>query len=254
MSELIPRLLIAIALFVVVGGLLLVSQDPALDSQIPPLAQPDTSSIESMYTLIEGISEGQSVLVAFEYGPANADELNTVARAILEHLVARQAKISVASTQPEGLAVARTLRSSIDSLKYDEEAYRPGNATGVSQILASTSTRPDLIIVLAAYPESMRWWIEQTRAHYGDASPPIAAGVSAALEIAASPYLDVNAHQLQGIVSGLGGATAYETRRGTAAQATRQLDALLAGHLLIVASMLAGAAFYAAGGPRRRGE
>jgi len=267
MSELVPRLLIAVVLLVVVGGLLLISQDPALDSQIPSLAQPDTSSIANMYNLIAGVNEGETVLVAIEYGPTSADELNPVARAILEHLAERKANISIATTQPEGLAVAEALRSDINAqeqvvsgqrpvLEYAKEApgYRPGNATGISQILASTDTRPVMIIVLAAQPESLRWWIEQTRAHYGAASPPIAAGVSAALEIASSPYLDANADQLKGIVSGLGGAVAYQTQRGTAGQTPRQLDALAAGHLVIVVSMLAGAVLYAAGGLHRRGK
>jgi hypothetical protein len=226
MSELVPRLFIAVVLFVVVGGMLLVSQDPAL----------------------------------------NGHELNSVARAILEHLIERKANISIASTQPEGLAVAEVLRGDINSqeqyvseqqpkFEYAKESpgYRPGNATGVSQILASID-RPAMIIVLAAQPESLRWWIEQTQAHYGAAPPPIAAGVSAALEIASSPYLDANADQLKGTVSGLGGAVAYQTQRGKAGQTSRQLDALAAGHLVIVASMLAGAAFYAVGGSRRRGE
>jgi hypothetical protein len=267
MSELLPRVLIAVVLLVTIGGTLLISQDPALDSQIPSLAQPDTSSIASMYVLIEGIAEEETVLVAFEYGPTNADELNSVAKAIMEHLIEQKANVSIATTQPEGLAVAEMLRSDINSQEQDASGqqlkfeyakespgYRPGDATGVAQILASTSTRPALIIVLAAQPGSLRWWIEQTQAHYGDAAPPIAAGVSAALEIAASPYLDANAGQLEGIVSGLGGATAYETQRGTVGQTTRQLDALIVGHLVIVVSMLAGAVFYAVSGPRRREE
>jgi hypothetical protein len=266
MSELVPRLLVAVVLFVVVGGMLLISQDPALNGQIPSLAQPNTASIANMYNLIEGVSEEVTVLVAFEYGPTNADELNSVAKAILEHLIERKVNISIASTQPEGLAVAEVLRGDINSqeqyvseqqpkFEYAKESpgYRPGNATGVSQILASID-RPAMIIVLAAQPESLRWWIEQTRAHYGAAPPPIAAGVSAALEITSSPYLDANADQLKGIVSGLGGAVAYQTQRGTAGQTSRQLDALAAGHLVIIVSMLAGAAFYAVGGSRRRGE
>jgi hypothetical protein len=263
-SELVPRLLIAIALVLVVGGLLLVPQYPTLDSQIPSLAQPDISSVDGVYNLIEGINERESVLVAFEYGPADADEMNAVATVILEHLTAQGVNISIASTRPEGLAVAQALRGDINAreqvasgqraaLEYNEEGpgYRPGNAAGIAQILASIDTPPDLIVLLVAKPEPLRWWVEQTRAYYGADSPPIAAGVSAAIEIATSPYLDINANQLQGIVSGLGGAVAYEARQDTA-QTARQLDALLAGHVLIVISMLAGAAFYIVNKPRRR--
>jgi hypothetical protein len=265
-SELIPRLVIATVLLVVVGGLLLLSQNPALDSEIPSLTQPDTASVARMYNLIEDLNKGDRVLVAIEYGPTNADELNAVAKAILLHLNERGAAISIVTTQPEGLAVAEALRNDVNSqeqvtsgqrpaLEYAAAApgYRPGNAAGVAQILTSVD-RPAMIIVLAAQPASLRWWIEQTQAHYGASAPPIAAGVSAVLEIASSPYLDANANQLKGIVSGLGGAAAYEARRGATGQPSRQLDALAAGHLVIVTSMLIGAVLYAVGGSRRRGE
>jgi hypothetical protein len=264
MSEAVPRLLITTLLLVVVGGLLIISQDPVLDGQLPRLTQSDTSSIESAYNLIASVGEKESVLVAIEYGPSNADEMNAVARALLSHLAERKATISIVTTQPEGLAVAEVLRSEINAqeevvseqqpaLEYAKESpgYRPGNVTGVSHILASTNTRPAIIVVLTAQPESLRWWIEQTRVHYGTA-PPIVAGVSAVLEIVSSPYLDASADQLQGIVSGLGGAIAYEAQRGAAGQTTRQLDALAAGHLVVVVSMLAGAAFYIIGGSRGR--
>ena len=80
--------------------------------------------------------------------------------------------------------------------------------------------------------------------------------MSAALEVAASPYLDANANQLKGVVGGLSGAIAYEAQnneRHTAEETpSHQLDALLAGHIVVVISMLAGAAFYAATGTRGR--
>jgi hypothetical protein len=226
---------------------------PSLDSQIPHLAQPDTASVKGVHDLLGGINAGETVLIAFEYGPANADELNAIATPILEHLVERNANIAIVSTQPEGMAIAQALGNNIDSLTYDRETsgYRPGNAAGVSQILASSATRPSSIIVLTARLESLRWWIEQAQAHYGHTPPPIVAGVSASLEVAASPYLDANANQLQGVISGLGGAAAYETLRGKG-QTTRQLDALVAGHVVIIISMLVGAAFYTFGGSRRR--
>jgi hypothetical protein len=265
-EELVPRLLIAAVLFIVVAGILL-RQYVDIGYDIPALTQPDASSVEDMYNLVEGVNGTEAVLIAFEYGPTQADELNRVAEPVLEHLAERGASIFIASTQPEGLAVAQALRNSINSqdgvvsgtqaaLEYDDKSpgYRPGNASGVAQLLAGVDPSPSLIIVLAARPEPLRWWIEQTEAHFRDDPPPIAAGVSAALEIAASPYLDAKADQLKGIVSGLGGAAAYEAQRGMVEETTCQLDALAAGHLIIVISMLAGAAIYAVGGSRRRGK
>jgi len=265
-EELVPRLLIAAVLFIVVAGILL-RQYMDIGYDIPALTQPDASSVEDMYNLVEGVNGTEAVLVAFEYGPTQADELNRVAEPILKHLAERGANIFIVSTQPEGLAVAQALRGTINSqdgvvsgtqaaLEYDDRSpgYRSGNASGVAQLLTGVNPPPSLIIVLTAQPEPLRWWIEQTRVHYGDDSPPIAVGVSAALEIAASPYLDANADQLKGIVSGLGGAAAYEVQRGMVEETTHQLDALAAGHLVIVISMLAGAAIYAFGGSRRRGK
>ena len=267
MAEMVPRLLIAAVLFMVVVALLIPQYT---DSYQPPtLTQPDLSSIADMYDLIEGINESDTVLVAFEYGPTQADELNLVAQPILEHLADQKATILIASTQAEGLAVAEALRNAINSqekvasgvqakVEYSDQSlgYRPGNATGAAQLLTSVDTDPSLIIVLTAQPEALRWWIEQTRVHYAGSPPPTAVGVSAALEIAASPYLDANANQLKGVVSGLGGATAYEARNrerhGEAEEPAHQLDALMAGHMVIIVSMLAGAAVYAAAGTRGR--
>ncbi|MBN1976245.1 MAG: hypothetical protein JW918_02490, partial [Anaerolineae bacterium] len=267
MSELAPRLLIAAVLFTVVAALLIPQYTNRY--QPPALTQPDLSSIADMYDLIEGIDEDETVLVAFEYGPTQADELNLVAQPILEHLAKRRATILIASTQAEGLAVAEALRKDINSqeqvvsgsqaaIEYSDQSpgYRPGNAAGAAQLLTSLDTDPSAIIVLTAQPETLRWWIEQTRAHYAGSPPPTAIGVSAALEIAASPYLDANANQLKGVVSGLGGATAYETRIGTrpdvAEEPAHQLDALMAGHMVVIVSMLAGAVVYAAAGTRGR--
>jgi hypothetical protein len=259
-SELIPRLLIAAVLFTVVAGILLPQYVDGLPYQVPTLTQPNPSSVDGAYNLIEGISENESVLIAFEYGGAQADELNAVAEPILKHLMEQKAVISAASTQPEGLAVAEALRIHINAegqqaLEYSAPPiYQPGNATGVARILARAETRPTLIIVLAAQPDPLRWWIEQAQAHYRGASPPIVAGVSAALEAATSPYFDANAGQLKGLVSGLSGAAAYETHRGATGKATQQLNALAAGHFAIVGLMLVGAAVYAFGGSRRRGQ
>nr|HID15102.1 zinc ribbon domain-containing protein [Anaerolineae bacterium] len=257
-GERLQRWLVAAVLLVAVGGMLMA---PLMMLNIPILAQPAVSpGARRLYNVIQSVSAEDTVLVAFEYGPPEADELNLVAEPILRHLLGQGAHISVVSTRPEGLTMAAGLLSTIvaSEERYTEEqytlaGYRPGGATGVSRLLTDAGTPPGLILVLTAQPAPLRWWVEQTRALHGD-TLTIVAGVSAALEPAASPYLDGSAGQLGGAINGLSGAAAYESLRGQGGQATQRLNALAAGHVAIVGLMVLGAVFYGLGGLRGRGR
>ncbi len=253
-AEQVLHALVKVFLAIAVAGMLLaqhLQEKYGVSIKIPPLAHPRTpSAVEGLHNAIQDISAGTPVLIAFEYGPVESDELDVIAQPILAHLLAQQAHIMVAATQPEGLAMA----GGLVNVAPEDSYYRPGGATGVAQMLqaveARTGARPGLILVLTAQPTPLRWWIEQTRALYADATPPIIAGLSASLEPIASPYLD--AGQLDGTVSGLSGATTYETARGTQGEASRRFSALAAGHAVVIALMLAGAIIYALARPRRR--
>ena len=254
-GELVQRWLVAVVLFVAVGGMLMA---PLVVPDVPTLARPARSpGVENLYAVIQSVSADDTVLVAFEYGPPEADELDLVAEPILRHLLAQGAHISVVSTQSEGLAVAAGLLDTIApaggelSQQYALLGYRAGGTTGVSQMLTDVGIRPGLVLVLAARPAALRWWVEQTHTLYGDMLP-IVAGVSAAIEPAASPYLDASAGQLEGAINGLSGAAAYETLRGLGGRATQRINALAAGHVAIVGLMVIGAVFYALGGSRGR--
>jgi hypothetical protein len=222
---------------------------------VPTLTQPATSpGVSRLYDAIKGVSAQDTILVAFEYGPSEADELNLVAEPILRHILDQGAHISVVSTRPERLAVAEGMLSTIEAPKEQYmQRYRPGDAAGVSQLLTEAGVHPTLILVLTAQPGPLRWWVEQARALYGD-TIPVAAGVSAALEPAASPYLDVSARQIEGAINGLRGAAAYETLRDSPGRVTQRLNALAVGHLAIVGLMILGASLYALGGLRRGGQ
>jgi hypothetical protein len=263
-SELAQRLLVLAALLVVVGVLLA----PWMMSNVPTLTKPAEfpeangrigfQRLRSMHDTIQGVNAGDTVLVAFEYGPAEADELNLVAEPILRHLLDQGAQISAVSTRPEGLTTAAGLLSDIVESRgqYTEtqysisDNYRSGGATGVSQLLAEAGARPRLLLVLTAQPAPLRWWIEQTHARPG--TLPIVAGVSAILESAISPYLDASAEQLDGAVHGLSGAAAYEKLYGSKGRATQQLDALAVGHIATVGLMIIGALLHTLGGLRGR--
>jgi len=263
-GELAQRLLVLAALLVVVGVLLA----PWMVNDVPTLTRPAGSPeasgrigfqrLQNVHDAIQDVSAGDTVLVAFEYGPAEADELNLVAEPILRHVLDQGAHISAVSTRPEGLTVAARLLSGIVESRgtYTEtqygvsDNYRPGGATGVSQLLAEADSHPRLLLVLTAQPAPLRWWVEQADARPG--TPPIVAGVSAILESAASPYLDASAGQLEGAVHGLSGAAAYERLHRARGQATQRLDTLAAGHLVMVGLMIIGAILHTIGGFRGR--
>ena len=266
-GERVQRWLVAAVLLIAVGSILL-SPLIMLPQDIPTLTKPAESltansrmefqRLTRTYDVVQGMSAEDTLLAAFEYGPAEADELNLVAEPLLRHVLDRGAHVSIVSTRPEGKAVASGLLSGIvaSEERYTESQYtlldyQTGDAAGVSRLLTGAETRPELILVLTAQPGPLRWWVEQTRALYGH-TLPVVAGVSAALEPAASPYLDASARQVEGAVSGLTGAAAYETLLGPAGQATQRLNALTAGHGAIVGLMILGALFHTFGSPRRR--
>ncbi|MCK4316252.1 MAG: hypothetical protein KAX24_10825, partial [Anaerolineae bacterium] len=259
MGERAQRWLVAVVLLVAVWGILI---PPLMGFDVPALTQPATfpaaygriefQHVMNLHTAIQNTSTGDIVLVAFEYGPPEADELNLVAEPILRHLLDQGAHISVVSTQPEGLVAAAGLLSDIAASEeqYTLVSYRPGDATAVSSLLTGAGIHPELILVLTARPAPLRWWVEQTRALGG--TPPVVAGVSASLQIATSPYLDASAGQLEGAISGLSGAAAYEAHRGLEGWATQRVNALAAGHVAIVGLMVLGAIICTFGGSRGR--
>ena len=252
-GEQIQRSVVAIVLVSAILGTLLA---PFFAREVPTLVRlPDgIPSADRLYNAVESVSPGKAVVFAFEYGPPQADELDLVAGPIMRHVLEQGGRISAVSTRPDGLAVAARMIGAVSpDVEVDQYdlTYVPGKAAGVSQFLR---WQPDLIIVLTGEPAPLRWWVEQT--HATSSPPPVVAGTSAALEPAASPYLDPNTGQLAGAVSGLSGAAYYEkkTLGESGGWATERLNALAVGHIAITGLMVLGAIFYAIGGSRGRSK
>ncbi|MCJ7738419.1 MAG: zinc ribbon domain-containing protein [Anaerolineae bacterium] len=233
---------------------------PYLTGNSRQLTRPrvEIPGVDSVFDLVDGVGPSDALLVAFEYGPAEAEELDLLATAVLRHVVAQGARIRVVSTRPEGSAMAVRVMKSLapdgdTEGWYDLIGYRPGGATAVSQLLFASDIDTVAVLVLTANPVVLRWWVEQAQL-LGE-SVPVAAGVSAGLEPVAIPYFDGSARQLSGMVSGLTGAAYYEqTLLGFSGQASHRLDALAAGHLAVVGLIVIGALIHVSGGAGRKGE
>lgn len=244
------RWMVTVVLLVSVMGMLLA---PVLTNEAPTLTQPVAASeVRQLYEIVNGLDTTDTVLVAFDYGPPEADELNGVAQPVLEHLIDSGGRLSIVSTRPDAPPVAAALiREVADSSdQYTLLGYRPGASTAVSHLLAAVDEPPALLLILTSRPGPLLRWIEQVQARYGD-QIQVATANSALLEPVTSPYLDINAGQLSAAVHGLRGAASYEALRGEQGDATRQLDTLAAGHIAVVALMIVGAAIYGIGGSRR---
>jgi hypothetical protein len=185
------------------------------------------------------------VLVAFDYGAPEADELNVAARPVLQHVIDQGVHVTVVSTRPDGTVVASALMREIagSASEYVVLNYRPGAAPAVSHLLTAVERTPTLLLVLTSRVAPLRRWVELARVHYGD-QLPVALVVSAALEPVASPYVDGNAGQVSGHIHGLRGAASYESLRGTGGDATQRLNALAAGHLAVILLMVLGSIYH----------
>jgi hypothetical protein len=226
--------LLFIALAVIVP--LVLGSDFSLVSAPPPLP----TAGNAMYDSIQKLAPGAQVLVAFDYDATLAPEMDMIARAVMRHLVARQAHIEVVSLYPAGPAVAQVVINSTlpvtSPIKMDvtNRGYWPGQATAVASLVAETKS--SMVIELAATPDTLRWWVEQMAGR----PQTLLAGVSASVEPVAQPY--AASPQLKGLIAGVPGAIAYQFKlRGTLPQneqhAERPADLLAPLNSIAVANV-----------------
>jgi len=103
--------------------------------------------------------------------------------------------------------------------------YWPGQTTAVASLVTEPRDKPprdkplDMVIELAATPDTLRWWVEQM----AGCPQTLLAGVSASVEPVAQPY--AASPQLKGLLAGVPGAIAYQFKlRGTLPQNERHAE------------------------------
>ena len=270
---LLPRWIIYITLIAAVTLPLLLDKSP-LSRTLEP-----SPAVAGLYDRIESLDSGSPVLVAFDYDPTTSGEMDLLTRAIVGHLMDREARVVAVSLLPAGPATAQSVLDELASerpgyadgygQRYTNLGYIPGQAAAVRllgqsvrmalsrdfqnnplanlQVMEGLTTAQsfDLIVELAAAQDTLRWWIEQAGTPYG---VPLGAGVSASVGPLARPYSETERQQLVGLVSGVPDAAVYEALRSgqdsPAGTMAARLDSQLAGHVVLLMVLLVGNGVY----------
>jgi hypothetical protein len=254
----IDRLLVALFVALAVVAPFLVRE--LRIGQLPPGQFRAGSPGQAAFDTVQQIGAGQPVLIAAEYGPTGAAELDSTLETLLRHLFVRGAVPVIAGGNPIGLlhaqnvveriaadtaflnAIGRSDRPLTVNVDYVVTRYLAGEAIGLrafsqdipALVQTDLNGQPTglqvqslrdfaLIVVIAERAEDVRGWSEQVAPL---AARPLVFGVSFAAAPLAEPYARVNTASalpgIGGLLVGYRDAYTYQV----------MLDALLAGQEL----------------------
>jgi hypothetical protein len=206
-------------------------------------------------------SGGRPVLLAFEYTPALAGELDLQAAIFLRQLSASATPIIVVTQQAAGVPMARQATAGLTGLIVHEIGFLPGEAVGLRRLGSCLGSRPDcdtiygqplapdlqralaetaLVIVITADRSSLVNWIEQVAVQ---SDVPVVAAVSQSLAPVAAAYYASG--QLEAIMAGLPAAAAYERLFPTGDRpANEQLATQTVAQWLVILLLIVGNLWY----------
>jgi len=252
--------IISIGIFIIGGG-----------EFFPPPGNtgiPDSTYAASK--IINTIPDQAPVLLAFDYEPGIAGEMNAAAASLVDHLMLKGARLTLVSTLPAGPAMAeyfiQTIQKQHDytsGMQYINLGYLPGGATGLLSFAQTpewvfplsyngvppweTAPLQDveklsdfaLVVVITENPEDARAWIEQVQPRLEDT--PLLTVLSAQAEPMVRPYFSSEPNaQVNGIVSGLFGGAAYEVAVGRTNLGRTYWDAFSVGLIIALGAILIG--------------
>lgn len=231
-----PRMIAAAALLAMVS-LPFVSSDFALGA-LPPAAFPEERpGPAAVFNALDNVTADDYVLVALEYGPAAAGELDPLADLVLRQVVARRAIPLIVSSNPIAIArgqniirgINRSVAGSGASLQHGFDYYilrfLPGGALGIRELNENFAdvvkvsakgilTRLQLnsldqvskIALLSDSAETVRNWAEQIVA--ASENTPLLAFTSFSAAPLAQVYADAS-DEILGLVFGYRDAYTY---------------------------------------------
>ena len=218
---------------------------------VPPAAEQAQEAIAA--------NSGRTALVAFEYTPSMAGELDSVALALMADLADGDSPVLTVSQFAAGVPVAERATAAVDNLDSTALGYLPGEATGLRALGACLAQSCDslagremndemkaaladvnLIVVLSADRDSLANWLEQVGTQ---SDIEILGGVTMALGPVARAYLA--SKQLTGLVEGMPVAVAYAGEAATNDDATaKHLTSLTLAQWLVIGALLAGVVYF----------
>lgn len=221
---------------------LLVAIAAPLTLGTPQIARPAApAETVAVGILIERLPANAPVLLAVDFQPAAAGEMDAVAGAVLDHLMRRGVFLVLVSTSPTGayqgeyLVQQASLLSGyphVAGVNYLNLGFIPGGESGLQAfgyapqqilpldvganrvwdhpVLQNVRSAADfaMTLVLTENAETARAWIEQYRPAIG--AQPLVMLVSAQVEPYMHPYLEGASGQVQALIAGLAGSAAYE--------------------------------------------
>jgi len=269
-SQRILRWIIA-GILILTIGYIVIAGNPITPSQNNTLIPGATFSASR---IISSLPSDAPVLIGFDYNPGTNGEMQAAAASLVDHIILKGARLTLVSTLPTGPAVAENFIHSTQrnsSLKPDTDyinlGFVPGGAAGLlsfaqtpqfifpisysginpweTPILDGINTIKDfaLVVIITSDPDTARTWIEQVQPKMENT--PLLAVVSAQAEPMVRPYFgSETGAQVQGIVSGISGGTAYEIAIGELNLGSSYLGAFSYGLLIAVSAILIGGAYY----------
>jgi hypothetical protein len=205
------------------------------------------------------------VLVAFEYTPATAGELDRVAETLLGHLAERGHSLVTVSQVAAGLFLADRIGEGFDGLAVHPLGFLPGESAGlrllggcladsancdvIAELADHEAVMEDLqqiglIVVLTGERDSLVNWLEQVGTQ---TEVPIVAGITQSLAPIASPYLASG--QLSAVVDGFPSALAYGRLSGNGEEVEststdKQMAAYILAQWLVIIIFVIGVLYY----------
>jgi hypothetical protein len=268
------RVLVGLFLIAVLAITLFSSGGPA-GINTPILYQAETVQFNS---LINSLPDGAPVLLAFDYEASLSGEMSVSAAPVIDHLVAKQARLALVSTIPAGPILGQQLIEAAAQKqpgyslanKTINLGYLAGGATSLQEFAlnpqkaapyALNATEGDVqtanawenqallgvnklqdfaaVIVITDNSETGRSWVEQVQPNLGNT--PMLVVVSAQAGPVMQPYFESS--QVKGMVGGLAGGMTYEQLRQAPGTAHTYWSAFQAGLLTAMGLIIIGILF-----------
>jgi len=222
-----------------------------------------------LYEQVDTLEQGETALVAFDYQPALAGELEGAAAGVVNHILEQEAYLALVSTQPTGPSLGEHFLSTTQADRevrhgrhYINLGYIPGQAAGIlgfslspqeiipiafnggnawdSPPLRDIHNLDDfsLILILTDDPTSARIWIEQILPY--TSKEKIGMVVSAQAQPLVQPYFENSPQLISGLVGGLEDGRAYEALSQSPNQASAYWFPLNVGIIVTVLTIFIG--------------